>query len=298
MQNAPVLNAGAIYNVFESLKKVNRPNGQENWSFFNESQPLAWKTGTSYGFKDAWAIGVTPKYAIGVWAGNADGEGRPGLTGVKAAAPLLFDVLERLPNSGWFREPFDEMTEVSTCAQSGFLASPDCEEITKEWIVNKGNQTAPCPYHKTLQLDVSESYQVTSDCYPLEQIRQKSWFTLPPVQAWYYGKKHPEYRDVPRFMSHCRPEFKSSMQFIFPERNEAILLPKEFDGGLGEVVFKLAHQQPRTEVFWYLDDRYIGTTREFHELALTPEPGEYILSVMDEQGNRLTQNIRVSTASK
>ena len=78
LQRSPVLDAGSIWNVFESLKAVNRPNGQENWKFFNDAQPIAWKTGTSFGFKDAWAIGVTPKYAIGVWAGNADCEGRPG----------------------------------------------------------------------------------------------------------------------------------------------------------------------------------------------------------------------------
>lgn len=297
LQDPTVFNAGALYNVFEALKKVNRPGGQENWSFFNESQPLAWKTGTSYGFKDAWAIGVTPKYAIGVWAGNADGEGRPGLTGLKAAAPLLFDVLERLPNSGWFTPAYDELAEVSTCAQSGFLAGPDCDVLVKEWIVSKGQQTAPCPYHQTLQLDAAESYQVTTDCYPLEEIHQKSWFSLPPVLAWYYGKKHPEYRDAPPFLAGCRPALKPVMEFIFPGKKETVLLPKEFGGGLGEVVFKLAHQQAGTAVFWYLNDEFLGTTEEFHELALTPDPGEYVLSVMDEKGNSLAQNIRIELAS-
>ncbi|NKI31770.1 penicillin-binding protein 1C [Muricauda sp. DJ-13] len=298
LQQAPVLNAGAVYNVFESLKKVNRPTGQENWSFFNESQPLAWKTGTSFGFKDAWAVGVTPKYAIGVWAGNADGEGRPGLTGLEAAAPLLFDVLERLPNSGWFDSPYDELIEVKNCAESGFLATPDCENVISEWVPKKGVQTKPCPYHSLLQLDSSERYQVTAECYPLEQIHQKSWFTLPPVLAYYYGKKHPEYRETPSFLPGCQTELNPLMQFIFPEKNETILLPREFGGGVGEVVFKLAHQQPTTVIFWYLDDQFIGTTNEFHELAFTPEPGDYLLSVIDEKGNRLEQRIKVGLASE
>ena len=76
----PIFNAGAIYSTLNALQEVNRPQGEENWSFFSNSQKIAWKTGTSYGFKDAWAVGVTSKYAIGVWVGNADGEGRPGLT--------------------------------------------------------------------------------------------------------------------------------------------------------------------------------------------------------------------------
>jgi len=116
--------------------------------------------------------------------------------------------------------------------------------------------------------------------------------------AYYYGKKHPKYQEVPIYLSGCGPENQSLMEFIFPERNETILLPREFGGGLGEVVFKLAHQQPENEVFWYLNNQFIGTTQQFHELALTPDPGEYVLSVMDEKGSRLEQRISVKLASE
>ena len=117
---------------------MNRPAGEENWSFFSNSQPIAWKTGTSFGFKDAWAVGVTPKYAIGVWVGNADGEGRPGLTGIQAAAPILFDVLNELPNtSEWFSIPYDELVAVEICQKSGYIAGVYCDEISSEWILIK-----------------------------------------------------------------------------------------------------------------------------------------------------------------
>jgi len=106
---SPVMNAGSIYHMMKSLREVNRPDGNENWAFFDDSQPIAWKTGTSFGFKDAWAVGTTPKYTIGVWVGNADGEGRPGLTGIKSAAPILFDILALLPQSGWFNIPYDDL---------------------------------------------------------------------------------------------------------------------------------------------------------------------------------------------
>lgn len=296
-QNAPVLGAGAIFNVLEALQKVNRPRGQENWQFFNESQPMAWKTGTSFGFKDAWAIGVTPKYAIGVWAGNADGEGRPGLTGIQAAAPLLFDVLERLPKSGWFNIPYDDLVEAPTCSKSGFLAGPHCERTHLEWVVAKGLRTPTCPYHQTLLLDADQSHQVTASCYPIERITPKSWFSLPPILGHYYAKNQPDYLEKPPFLSGCEAEELQLMQFIFPHQNETILLPKELGGGLGEVVFKLAHQKPENEVFWYLDNQFLGSTQQFHELALTPEPGTYVLSVMDALGNRMSQNISIERAS-
>ena len=72
---------------------------------FNSEDKIAWKTGTSVGHRDAWAIGITSDYVVGVWAGNADGEGRPNLTGISAAAPMMFEVFDKLPSSTWFFPP-------------------------------------------------------------------------------------------------------------------------------------------------------------------------------------------------
>ena len=102
-----IVNAGAIWSTFEALIEVNRPEEEAGWVNLSSSRKIAWKTGTSYGFRDAWAIGTTPEFVVGVWVGNADGEGRPGLTGVGSAAPLLFRVFNTLPQTSWFQKPFD-----------------------------------------------------------------------------------------------------------------------------------------------------------------------------------------------
>ena len=86
----PPLTASSIWLTYEALKKVNRPEGEAGWQYFSSSPNLAWKTGTSFGFRDAWAVGTTPEYVIGVWAGNADGEGRPGLTGIRRCCTHSF----------------------------------------------------------------------------------------------------------------------------------------------------------------------------------------------------------------
>ena len=83
----PPLSASSIWLTYEALQKVNRPESETGWQYFSSSPDLAWKTGTSFGFRDGWAVGTTPGYVVGVWTGNADGEGRPGLTGISAAAP-------------------------------------------------------------------------------------------------------------------------------------------------------------------------------------------------------------------
>ncbi len=293
-----VLKAGAIYHTFKALKEVNRPEGEENWHFFDSSQPLAWKTGTSFGFKDAWAIGVTPKYAIGVWAGNADGEGRPGLTGISAAAPILFDVLGQLPYSGWFKEPFDDLVEVAICQGSGHRASLFCENIQKTRIPAKGLRSQTCPYHKQLHMDSTGTYQVNASCYPLEAIQMKSWFLLPPSISYYYAMENPDYKEPPPFLEGCDAPNVALMQFLFPKPNETVLLPKDLGNTSKEVVFQLAHTNKNCKVFWYLDNNYVGTTQDFHELLLPISPGSYMLSVTDDEGNQLMQALEIRMASE
>lgn len=295
-----VYDAGAVYKTLEALQEVNRPSGEEHWSFFTDAQPIAWKTGTSFGFKDAWAVGVTPQYAIGAWVGNADGEGRPGVTGVQAAAPILFDILRELPASGWFQEPFDELAEAEVCLKSGFLAGSFCDETTMEWIPKNGRRTETCPYHHRVFLNASESFQVNTSCYPLDKMIQKNWFTLTPVMDYYYAPQHPEYLQEPPFDPDCFRETASpagrsdkKMAFIFPVKNETVLLPKNFDENVNDVIFKLAHHDPNATVYWYLDDQFMGVTQTFHELSLSPKPGNYTLTVMDEDGNILKQQITV-----
>ncbi|WP_228236146.1 penicillin-binding protein 1C [Allomuricauda sp. M10] len=294
----PIFGAGAIYSTFQSMYEVNRPEGDENWHFFDSSQPIAWKTGTSFGFKDAWAVGVTPEYAIGVWAGNADGEGRPGLTGITAAAPLLFQVLDALPHSGWFQEPFDDLVEVEVCSQSGYRASVFCDDAKKEYVPTYGTRSGPCPFHQQLFLDASETYRVNSECYPLENMKAKNWFVLPPTIEYYYALSNPNYKELPSYLANCSEMENQLMEFIYPKANEAVLLPKDLGTKTKDILLKLAHQQNNAIVYWYLDGTYMGKTENFHELILDIEPGEYILTAVDNSGNRIQQKLEVLLASE
>ncbi len=292
-----VFNAGAIYQTLDALQKVNRPEGEENWSFFSNSQPIAWKTGTSFGFKDAWAVGVTTKFAIGVWVGNADGEGRPGLTGIQAAAPILFDILDVLPRHDWFAVPYDELIETKVCHKSGHLAGVFCEDTNLEFIPKNGTRTKPCTYHQKVFLDALGQYQVNSSCYPIAQMQQKSWFALPPVMEYYYSPRHPEYNPLPSFRTDCLRDGERLMEFIYPKRNEAILLAKDFNEHINDIIFKVAHRSAETKLYWYLDSNFIGMTEVFHELSLQPLPGDYLLTVVDQEGNELEQMVTIAHAS-
>lgn len=289
-----LFDAASIYLTYESLKNVNRPEGDENWEFFDSSKQIAWKTGTSYGFRDAWAIGTTKDYVVGVWVGNADGEGRPGLVGVQAAAPILFDVFDLLPKSQWFGKPFDEMQEVNICQKSGYRASPICEDTKLEYIQISGLKTKPCPYHTLVHLDKTETYQVNASCEDISNIKHTSWFVLPPLMAYYYKTKNPFYKPLPKFRSDCLGEAAISMEFIYPKDYSNIFLPKDFDGKTNEFILKIAHSKPETTVFWYVDDDFVSTTNDIHEIAIKPSVGKHTLTAVDVYGNSVVCHITIT----
>jgi penicillin-binding protein 1C len=291
-QQKPVYGAGSIWLTFEAMKKVNRPQGDEAWEFYDSSREIAWKTGTSFGNRDAWAIGASQKYVVGIWIGNADGEGRPELTGLNSAAPVLFDVFNLLPKSKWFPVPYDDLSIVTVCKKSGFIAGNDCP-TRQMYAPTSGVRTKPCPYHQLIHLDSTRQYRVNSSCEPVANIVHESWFVLPPLQEYFFKTRNADYRSLPPYRPDCIKESQEQMDFIFPKPNSSVYLPKGFDGKTNEVILKIAHTNPDTRVFWYVDDEFIGTTRQFHELPVSPKPGIHIITVLDEKGNELKRKIEI-----
>ena len=281
-----IFDAASIYLTFEAMKKVNRPEGSESWEFFDSSKQIAWKTGTSFGNKDAWAIGITKDYVVGVWVGNADGEGRPNVTGLSSAAPVLFDVFDVLPRSSWFQKPIDEFTEIDVCSESGYLATDICPKTVLS-IPRKQNFVKSCAYHQLVHLDAEKQLRVNSSCADLSQTVSESWFILPPLMEYYYKKGHPSYKTLPPFLENCRDSNSEAMEFIYPRNGSRITLARNFEGKKNELVVKLAHVKPATPVYWYLDEKFIGQTSDFHEIGLIPSLGEHRIMAVDALGNEV-----------
>ena len=292
VQQHGLFSAASVWYAFRALTQLHRPRQESGWKHMGSSRKVAWKTGTSFGFRDAWAIGVTPRYAIGVWAGNADGEGRPGLTGVQAAAPILFDLLRALPEGQWFEPPYDEMIRVPVCRKSGYRAGPHCLPVDTLFVPATGRQTSPCPYHRRVHLDRQKQYQVNGRCADVYQMRHQSWFVLPPVMEWYYKQKHPEYKPLPPFAPGCQPQ-QTPIALIYPENGSRVFVPVNIDGEPGKVVFRATHRND-TRLFWHLDDRFIGTTQSLHQMEYRPEPGKHTLHLVDTRGNTTTCSFAVA----
>lgn len=281
----------ASFLTAKALQQVIRPDAESGWRMFGKST-VAWKTGTSHGFKDAWAVGITPEFVVGVWVGNADGEGRPGIIGVKAAAPLMFDVFSHLKTGKNFPEPSNDWIVVETCSVSGYKAGKNCP-VKKIKVSALAENLEACPFHQLIHLDKTGHYRVTSTCHPVSDMQQKTWFVLPAVQEWYFERKNLGYKKLPPFHPDCEVQNALPFAFIYPRNFTKILLPVDLQGNRQKVIFQLAHRSPADKVFWYLDSKFIGTSQHTHQMPLQPAAGEHILVLSDEKGNRLVKKFTI-----
>lgn len=286
--NTGNLSPGPAYLTLEALVEVKRPGLDGYWKSFVQSQKIAWKTGTSLGQRDAWAIGVTKKYTVGVWVGNSNGEGVSGMTGLSCAAPVLFDIFNSLEKSAWFDIPYYDLKQIAVCKNSGFLPNEYCD--TKYiWVPQNSYFDKVCKYHKLIHLDESQMYRVNSECMSVEKMTHKVWFVLPSVQEYFYKKSDPEYKVLPEYLGKCEKAFEeysnSIMNIIYPSNNAKVYIPVDVSGEKTAIIIQATHRDESAIIYWHIDDDYIGSTVKFHEKIYTPEPGEHTITLVDKQGN-------------
>ncbi|CAN5861886.1 penicillin-binding protein 1C [soil metagenome] len=288
------LDATSIYFTFQAMQEVMRPGEEGLWQQFSSSQKIAWKTGTSFGFRDGWAIGVTPKNVVAVWVGNTDGEGRPGLVGVNTAAPVMFDIFRLLPNVKWFPKPQYNYSYIPVCRETGFRANVDCPDIDTLLMPPNAGRSPLCPYHKIVHLDATGNFQVNENCESPANMVHKSWFILPPAMEYYYKQHNHDYKLLPAFKEGCMAaESSRQMEIIYPELNAKIYVPLEINGERGKTVFTATHRNRKAKIFWSLDDNFIGTTENIHQVALNPAPGKHLITLTDDQGISISRNFEI-----
>lgn len=292
------IDAGAGYHVLKALQALERPDEEGNWQRFEAAGQISWKTGTSFGFRDAWAVGTNGRYVVAVWAGNASGEGRPGLVGTRAAAPVLFDIFRQLAPAGEvaLEIPYDAMIQARICQQSGHLAGPYCPGDTL-WCPKQVERAPRCPHHQLIHLTADAQYRAHQECAPPgTALLSQAWFSLPPTAAYYYRKEQPTYRKIPPWHPQCQSNSGSSeqrMQMIYPHSSSRISAGQDWFGRPMPFIFELAHSYPEKQVHWHLDGQFIGSTRDFHTFELLPAAGRHLLVLTDEDGHSLDCSFEV-----
>jgi penicillin-binding protein 1C len=284
--------------TLDALLAVSRPGQESYWREFSSSRKVAWKTGTSFGLRDAWAIGSDTRHTVAVWVGNASGEGRAGLIGVKSAAPIMFDIFNKLDRpERWFTKPLQLMKPVHICKRDGYLSSAGCE-AKQVWIPRESNFQQTSPNYRLVHLDKNGRWRVNSRCESVGNMKHVSWFELPPGQAFYYQHSHTDYRSLPSLRPDCRQYLANDTQhgpidILYPLPGTRIYIPVDLGQHKSRTVFEAVHRGNKSTLFWHLDNQYLGKTENFHNLVLNIEPGKHTLTIVDDSGHRMSRRFEV-----
>jgi penicillin-binding protein 1C len=286
---------GAAWITLETLLDVKRPGLDSHWRTFSSSQRISWKTGTSYGLRDAWAVGNNGRYTVGVWAGNATGVGNAQLVGLRAAAPIMFDTFDRLGHQRWLEKPEFFLKQVKTCIDDGYLANGHCEAQTT-WIPSDSYPEQASPFHQTVHLDANKLVRVHSQCESVSQMRTQNWFVLPPTLEYFYQKTHDDYRPLPPLRSDClanAPTTDNPIGLIYPDEHAKLFIPTDLNGKKSAVVFKAVHRDSNAILYWHLDNHFLKQTQEFHQVEVIIKPGWHQVTLVDESGSSLQRRFLV-----
>jgi len=256
---------GASYLTLETLSRVVRPGNEK---LYSEQRPISWKTGTSYGMKDAWSVGVSPDYTVLVWLGNFNQKSIFSLSGVETAGNLLFKVFNIVDiNSKTFEKPTDDLKEIEIDEKTGYRKFYDVES-KKVFYPKDAKLLRISPYYKKIFVDENDM-EIDSRSPNFDKRKEKIVIEYPIEVSNYF------------FLNGVREN--KNVKIAYPVQNLNIFVPKDFDG-YKKVAMKLYN--PNNEyVYWYLDEDYVGYSNEkekFFELDI----GKHKLTIVTESGAR------------
>jgi penicillin-binding protein 1C len=295
-----LFSAGAAWQVLQILTHLSRPGTEHYWQFFDNQIPVAWKTGTSYGQKDGWAIGVNRQWTIGVWVGNFDGQGNAEISGAKSAAPLLFTLFNMLTTGNrciCFEKPEYDLKEVVCCKKSGYPAGPYCDETVTIECPRTSYIPGICPFHRKYLVDKKSGRSVCSLCWSGIETKWVNRYIVPPSVKEILIRSGVAVDSIPKHAAHCVSYKEDNrLEIVYPVNGIKIFIPRDFDGNYEKIVLTAKHNQPATHLFWYINGALIGKTLYHHQLPITLNPGKYKLTIQDEEG--FTKSVSFRTYKK
>ena len=287
--NPALLSPEAAFLVTNTLAQITRPDLPNNFDNSYHLPRIAWKTGTSYGRRDAWSIGYNRHYTIGVWVGNFSGAGVPELSGANTATPLLFQLFNALDYnsaSGWFRPPTEHLVKRVICPESGDIPGDLCENRTLDYAIEGVSRTQRCGYKKRVFTDSAGTVSYCAQCLPTHGYVTATYPNpAPDVIAWYQLKRLP-YAAMPPHNPACERLFTGTAA-----QNE-LTITSPASGSTYFLDLKAATQMQLScqaandvrAVFWYLNDKLYRRAKPTEAVFFTPRPGRLKISCADDKG--------------
>ncbi len=277
----------AAYLVTHTLTQITRPDLPNNFDNSYHLPRIAWKTGTSYGRRDAWSIGYNQRYTIGVWVGNFSGVGVAELSGANTATPLLFqlfNVLDYNSPTGWFKLPKEaaKLTTRLICPETGDVPGEFCTNPVTDYCIMGVSRYRRCQHRKAVFTNAAGTLSYCAHCRPDTGAIRRSYPNLSPELIAFYQNRHLPIETVPPHNPACERVFESSGPVItsLNEGSDYFIDPKQ----PAELALGCQAGNDVQTVFWYLNDKLYCRAKPTQTVFFTPQPGSLKISCADDKG--------------
>lgn len=282
--------------ITDMLTTLVRPDYPESFEQTGTMPMVAWKTGTSYGHRDAWSIGYSPELTIGVWVGNFNGTGSPLLSGSQAAAPILFNLFTALSGEKtvhWYNRP-PQLKTRPVCALTGLPVSTHCPTSTTDVYIPGVSSVRECHIHKTIQIDTETGEGLCSACRTGKEYRNETIAVFPAeVATWLNGNgfgistlpKHNE--DCTRLLAGTRPVILS------PARDAVYHIRPNIPVAYQKIRLAASVSGDTQDIFWFLNGDLIFSGQAVEPSFLTPIAGKHELTCIDGAGRSTSLSLTI-----
>ena len=288
-----VLSPSANYMVCKTLCELSRPDLPNGFDAVRNVPHIAWKTGTSYGRKDAWSIGFNTRYTIGVWLGNFDGRGVTSLSGATTATPLLFELfnaLDRETGAGWLTAPPD-LAARFVCKETGKVPADFCKDQVMDYYIPGISPTARCDHQRDVWVSADGSFSYCTTCLPATGYATKAYPNISPELAAFYDTHNISYEKIPPHNPTCTRTFDGQAPVITTLQHKMTYLIADRDKQ--ELQLGCTTANDVQQVYWYINDKFIGSTKRGEKLFFKPDAPVIKISCTDDKGRNTDIEVKV-----
>ena len=293
-----VMSPAASFMINDILSRVNRPDFPLNWQATAHLPKIAWKTGTSYGRRDAWSIGYNSHYTVGIWIGNFSGKGVPELSGASVATPLLFQVFNTIDYDNgqeWFLQPPGCDSRI-VCSETGLPPSDQCTNLVSDYFIPLVSPSGTCHNREKLAVSADEKTSYCRYCVPVSGYKEKWYPLISPAMQAYFDENHIVYQKIPPHNPAC--------ETIFKDGAPAILSPSQ-----GTEYF-ISRRKPEplqlscrtagdvAKVYWYINNVFYKSADAHSRQFFVPPEGPVKISCTDDKGRNRDIWIRVAAVDQ
>jgi len=292
-----LLSPEASFSVLEMLRENPRPSDDFTTSQVPSALAIPWKTGTSFGLRDAWAIGIVGPYVLGVWIGNFDGTPNANFIGREAAGPLFFHIADALRARGDLREAIVHqhlnLKRIKVCALSGQLPGPYCDHFKETLFIPGKSPIATCSIHRGIPIDSRSGLRACpGDTAGVVTRTYEFW---PSDLLKLFRSAGLERKMPPPFDPACRKFAGAGVPPLISSPNRGIAYSIANEGGT-EIPFVAVTDADSRVVYWFIDDQLVGTSVSGESFMWKARPGSFLVRAIDQQGRAVAEQLKVLAA--